>query len=102
MILVEHKKVSYRYTTNIINRHVFVFDERYETCGKVITCLHSRNSNKMKQVRYGLKNKDHKDTCLKEIELFSNFVSYSTLNSEHNWDDLCIDNESINKKMIEP
>ena len=42
-------------------------------------------------VRWGSRSKHRKGTCLKEIGLRRQiWVNYSTLHSEHNWEDLCI------------
>ena len=42
-------------------------------------------------VRWGSKSKHYKDICLKEIGLcLQILITYSTLNSEHDWEDLYI------------
>ena len=42
-------------------------------------------------VRWGLENQHHEGACLNEIWIMSsNINNYSTLNSENNWEDLCI------------
>ena len=47
------------------------------------------------------KSKHHKDTCLKrDCTTFSNINNYSTLNSEHDWEDLSIQLKKINKHAL--
>ena len=41
-------------------------------------------------IRWGSKNKHHKDTCSKEIGLRFQIELTTPLNSEHNWEDLYI------------